>query len=171
MKRQVNLIIAGIGGQGINGFTRAVHALCEEKGWYCISAVYKGGAQRLGSVRAEMKLFSPECTNVQFKSSQIIPGTLDILIALEQWESLRYLPYCNDKTHFVLDEFIEFPPGTKDIQHDITSPIDQLKKRKVNTHVEAFRKQSLLVDGHSKNTLRKMWNCAFSNLNINELYI
>lgn len=161
--KQLNIIIAGIGGQGINSFVRMLHEKCEQQHWHCISAVYKGGAQRLGSVRAEIKLFSPEYPNVDRKSSQIIPGTLDFLLALEQWESLRYLPYCNEKTQVILDSFIEFPPGTKNIQPKPIPPDEQIKNLLAQVTVEPFREKALAIDGNTRNTLKAMWNEALMN--------
>ncbi|MEN9699497.1 MAG: indolepyruvate oxidoreductase, subunit beta [Bacteroidota bacterium] len=113
MKQVYTLIIAGIGGQGINGFMRRLHHEIGQQGHHLIASRYKGGAQRLGSVHAECKLILSEAPELQQQSSQIIPGTLDLLIGLESWETLRFIPFCNSETLIISDTFTEYPPGTK----------------------------------------------------------
>lgn len=110
-KPEIQILLCGVGGQGINGTTRRLHEHCLSQGWHCLSAVYKGGAQRLGSVKAEIRLFPLETSEVEHKSSQIMPGTLDVLVVLEQWEGLRSIPMCNKNTLLVIDDYIEFPQG------------------------------------------------------------
>lgn len=113
MKQELRILIAGVGGQGIHGFVRVLQQAMTEQGYEFISARYKGGAQSLGSVHAECKIFlSAAQANAQ-QSSQLIPGTLDVLLGLERWETLRFLPFCHSNTLIVADTFTEFPPGTK----------------------------------------------------------
>jgi hypothetical protein len=113
MSQELRILVAGIGGQGIHGFVRVLQQEMDEQGFELICARYKGGAQSLGSVHAECKVFlTKEQSNTQ-QSSQLIPGTLDILLGLERWETLRFLPFCHAKTLIVCDAFTEFPPGTK----------------------------------------------------------
>ena len=109
----IQILLCGVGGQGINGAVRSLHEHCLSEGWHCVSAVYKGGAQRLGSVKAEIRLFPPHTQQVELKSSQIIPGSLDALVVLEQWEGLRNIPLCHEQTLFLIDAFVEFPPGNR----------------------------------------------------------
>lgn len=79
-----NLLIVGLGGQGVVSLARSLVSFADERGLGCISTLHKGGAQTLGSVSAELRfgegeLFGP-----------MIPcGQLDLLLALDEWEALR----------------------------------------------------------------------------------
>ena len=168
---QLNIIIAGVGGQGINSFTRKLQEHCFEIGYSCVSSVYKGGAQRLGSVHSEIRIFASQDSQIHPKTSQIIPGSLNVLIGLEQWETLRYLPFCNNNSLIVMDEFHEFPPGVKQNKSNFLDPITQLRNAAYPFTLNDFSALSLEKYGHKKNTLSLMWNFSMERLNNNELKI
>lgn len=93
-----NIIISGVGGQGIFSITRVIFKLCEKYGIKCQGSVFKGGAQRLGSVHSTLRLFLSECPDYFMYSSQIPEQELDLIIGLEPWETLRYASYFNKDT-------------------------------------------------------------------------
>ena len=165
-KPEIQILLCGVGGQGINGTTRRLHEHCLSQGWHCLSAVYKGGAQRLGSVKAEIRLFPLETSEVEHKSSQIMPGTLDVLLVLEQWEGLRNIPMCNKNTLLVIDDYVEFPPGNRNslqIQKDPKS----LWELYSNPIIQAdFKQQSVQQYGNSKYTATCMLNAIFARLEL-----
>lgn len=157
----VNIVLCGVGGQGINGVTRQLHVHCVNQGWHCVSAVYKGGAQRLGSVRAEIRLFPPGSDAVELKSSQILPGTLHALIVMEQWEGLRYLSLCNPSTWMLMDEFVEFPPGNRDPQQNEYNP-NKIWEHLNNPKITKDYKALAIVEwGHARFTAIAMLNEYF----------
>ncbi len=160
-KSSIQILLCGVGGQGINGSVRILHEHCLTEGWHCVSAVYKGGAQRLGSVKAEIRMFPPKTEMVALKSSQILPGTLDALLVLEQWEGLRNIPQCNENTLFFIDTFTEFPPGNKQIKILSSVPNDHWKnysntKRQIN-----YQNLAQLQLGHKKYAALSMLNDLF----------
>lgn len=57
MSNVIRVLIAGVGGQGIHGFVKTLQRHLQTEGVEFISARYKGGAQSLGSVHAECKIF------------------------------------------------------------------------------------------------------------------
>jgi Pyruvate/2-oxoacid:ferredoxin oxidoreductase gamma subunit len=130
MKQELRILIAGVGGQGIHGFVRVLQQEMYTQGYELICARYKGGAQSLGSVHAEIKIFLSAAQASEQQSSQLIPGTIDILLGLERWETLRFLPFCHNQTLIVCDTYTEFPPGTKR-QDDLPS-IDTYFSRLTN---------------------------------------
>lgn len=85
-----NLIVAGIGGQGVVSLIQPIWLVCEQKKWLAQGSINKGGAQQHGSVHAELRVFSDSSTDYSLHSPQIPDGELDLLIALEPWEALRY---------------------------------------------------------------------------------
>ena len=88
--RPLHLVIAGIGGQGVNALTQVFRELAEANGIYCTGAVFKGAAQRLGSVHSEMRLFMNGGDDCDMYSTNIPAGNLDLLLGLEPWEALRH---------------------------------------------------------------------------------
>lgn len=92
---KLNLIIAGIGGQGINSLARVLAEFLLRSGYHCQFTVHKGGAQSLGSVYAEIRISDQKHSIL----GQGIPqGELDLLIALEPWEALRHVLLAHAQT-------------------------------------------------------------------------
>jgi indolepyruvate ferredoxin oxidoreductase beta subunit len=85
-ERTRNIRLAGVGGQGI---LVASEALCDallESGFDVKKSEVHGMAQRGGTVNSDVR-FGPKVY------SPIIPnGQVDVLLAFEQMEALRYLP-------------------------------------------------------------------------------
>lgn len=166
-KSSINILLCGIGGQGIASATRKVHEHCLIHDWQCISAVYKGGAQRLGTVKAEIRLFPPNSNSISHKSSQIIPGTLDALVVMEHWEGLRQLSFCNPNTLIILNSFAEFPPGNQQIMDFDKDPNllwEKISNEKISNN---FLQLSQLQFGHSRHAATLMINEAIENLKLN----
>ncbi len=146
-----NIVLAGVGGQGINRLTKTIHEHCLEQNWHCVSAVYKGGAQRLGSVLSQIRIFTPGYPNAVLASSQILPGALNVLIGFELWETLRYLNLCNKGTTIIANDFIEFPPGNRKKGNYLIQPKKELLKTTENTVVKDFQELAKIYTGNPKN--------------------
>lgn len=84
--RGCDLVVAGIGGQGVLSLFDVLCAVADVAGWTCLGTVHKGGAQSLGSVSAELRLRPQPSAAL---AATIPPGALDVLVALEPWEALR----------------------------------------------------------------------------------
>jgi len=102
-----NIIIAGTGGQGVNTLTDIFWKLCEYSGYYCTGAVFKGGAQRMGTVYSEIRIFFTPTDDAIMYSSEISPGCGNLIIGMEPWETLRYKKYINSKTVVIVNSSIE----------------------------------------------------------------
>jgi Pyruvate/2-oxoacid:ferredoxin oxidoreductase gamma subunit len=94
----INIIIAGTGGQGVNSLYRVLLKLCATHDMYSKSALFKGGAQRHGTVYASLRLFINFKPDYQWYSSQIKESGLDLLIGMEPWETVRYAKYIGHET-------------------------------------------------------------------------
>jgi indolepyruvate ferredoxin oxidoreductase beta subunit len=86
MMQSVNFILAGTGGQGILFMTRILSYCAMRKGLRVVGAETHGMAQRGGSVVSHLKLGHAQ-------SSLIRTGTAHILIALEENEAYRNIPF------------------------------------------------------------------------------
>ncbi len=86
MKKDV--ILAGVGGQGILTIAAVIGSAALSKGWYLKQAETHGMSQRGGDVQSHLRVSSDPIF------SDLIPmGSADMIISVEPMESLRYLPY------------------------------------------------------------------------------
>ncbi len=147
-----NLIISGIGGQGINSLALVLADFFYQSGYGCQFTIHKGGAQSLGSVYAEFRISKQ-------KLAVLGPGIphnqLDILIALEPWEALRHLSLAHSKT-LVYVETETMPLFTERDSERITGkeaaaplklPQTQLQELPLHIQWQSYRKTALQKNG------------------------
>jgi Pyruvate/2-oxoacid:ferredoxin oxidoreductase gamma subunit len=101
--RPLNLVIAGVGGQGVFSLTRVLQHLCLRARFPCQSSLYKGGAQRLGSVTSFVRITPSLDVEPPRLSADIPPGQLDLLIAIDPWEGLRHQALFGENTRIVIN--------------------------------------------------------------------
>ena len=86
----INILLAGVGGQGTVLAAKVLASAASARGWQVRTAETIGMAQRGGSVVSHVRM-APAGEEVF--SSLVMPGTADIIIALEPGEAARTLPY------------------------------------------------------------------------------
>ncbi len=95
MKRDI--ILAGVGGQGILSTAAIIGLAAIEKGWYLKQAEVHGMSQRGGDVQSHLRVSEDPIF------SDLIPfGQADMILSVEPMESLRYLPYLNKDTGWLV---------------------------------------------------------------------
>jgi len=83
-----DIILAGVGGQGILSVASIIGLAAIEKGLFVKQAEVHGMSQRGGAVQSHLRISSDEV------ASDLIPfGEADVILSVEPLESLRYLPY------------------------------------------------------------------------------
>lgn len=82
----INIVLCGLGGQGILFMTRVLAQTALDKGFKVMGAETHGMAQRGGSVVSHLRLG-------EVKSSLVRTGSAHLLLALEENEGYRNLPY------------------------------------------------------------------------------
>jgi indolepyruvate ferredoxin oxidoreductase beta subunit len=83
-----DLIIAGVGGQGILSIAAAIGKAALKEGYSMKQSEVHGMSQRGGAVQSHLRISSVEI------ASDLIPlGKADMIISVEPMEALRYLPY------------------------------------------------------------------------------
>ncbi len=87
MKPPVNVLIVGVGGQGVILVSKVLAALAQSRGLEVKQSEVHGMAKRGGSVFSHVR-FGP-----QVWSPTIPRGEVDILVALEWAEGMRWLPW------------------------------------------------------------------------------
>jgi len=85
---KIDIILAGVGGQGILSIATVIGYAAVESGLYLKQAEVHGMSQRGGDVQSHLRLSDREI------ASDLIPyGKADLIISVEPMEGLRYLPY------------------------------------------------------------------------------
>lgn len=83
-----DIILAGVGGQGILSIATILGAAALDEGLYLKQAEVHGMSQRGGDVQSNLRLSSDPI------ASDLIPlGGADLIVSLEPMEALRYLTY------------------------------------------------------------------------------
>ena len=83
-----DIILSGVGGQGILSIAAVIGAAALREGLYIKQAEVHGMSQRGGDVQSNLRISSEPI------ASDLIPlGKSDLVISLEPMEVLRYLPY------------------------------------------------------------------------------
>ncbi len=101
-----DIIISGVGGQGILTIAAAIGLAAIEYNLYFKQSEVHGMSQRGGDVQSHFRFSDTPV------SSDLIPiGKADLIISVEPMESLRYLPWLSDSGWLVtsLNPFINIP--------------------------------------------------------------
>lgn len=101
--REFNVIVAGVGGQGILFTTHVIARAALKMGINFVQSEIHGLSQRYGSIRTELRIGS------DVHSPLILEGTLDLLIGMEPLETLRQAPYVSNRTTIVMSDHM-IPP-------------------------------------------------------------
>ena len=131
---KTDIILAGVGGQGILSIAAAIGLAAVDQKLYIKQAEVHGMSQRGGDVQSNLRLSDKEI------ASDLIPfGSADIILSIEPMEALRYLPYLS-KNGWVITNTIPFIninnyPETEEVMAElaklprhITIDADQIAK-------------------------------------------
>jgi indolepyruvate ferredoxin oxidoreductase beta subunit len=103
---KVDIILAGVGGQGILSIAAIIGSAAIEKGLYLKQAETHGMSQRGGAVISHLRI-----ADYPIASDLIPEGKADVIISVEPMESLRYLNYLSQTGCVVTNtaEFVNIP--------------------------------------------------------------
>ena len=134
MKRDI--ILAGVGGQGILSIATVIGDAALNEGLYLKQAEVHGMSQRGGDVQSNLRLSSEP-----IYSDLISKGGADLIISLEPMEALRYLPYLKEDGWIVTSSkpFVNIP-NYPDIE-DVIAHVKAVKNH-VLVDVEALAKEA-----------------------------
>ena len=140
MDKTFNIILTGVGGQGIITLLQIIDEAAFVEGYDVKSSELHGLSQRGGSVEAHIrfgkKVYSP----------MVSAGNADLIIALEMLEGLRESPKAGKQTEILVNEYI-LPfldsPKKEDIlkklgaqnKHFILVPASEMCKNKLQNEI------------------------------------
>jgi indolepyruvate ferredoxin oxidoreductase, beta subunit len=129
-KDQFNIVICGVGGQGLITMTKILAIAAQEEGYEAKTSELHGLAQRGGSVETHIrfgkKIYSP----------LVKAGGADLIIAIEAQEALKASFYASKKTGtvFLINKFL-----TPIIEQELI-PLEKISKI-----LEDFSRKTLIV--------------------------
>ena len=104
---KIDIILCGVGGMGALSSAAIISKAALEMGMYMKQAETHGMSQRGGDVQSHLRLSD------QPIASDLIPeGECDIILSVEPMEALRYLPFLNRETGWVItnqNPFVNIP--------------------------------------------------------------
>ena len=132
---KTDIILSGVGGQGILSVAAVIGEAALKEGWYMKQSEVHGMSQRGGDVQSNLRLSD------QPIASDLIPvGKADLIISLEPMECLRYLPYLKKDGWLVTNSqpYLNIPnyPDLDKIKEEI-----EKLPNKVMLDVEAIAKE------------------------------
>ena len=105
MSEKGNILFCGVGGQGILLASEVTAYSLLAAGMEVRKSEVHGMAQRGGSVTAQLRYGN------RVYSPLISPGEADIVVAFEQMEAVRYLPYMHSATKVIVNTHRIYPPA------------------------------------------------------------
>ena len=97
-----DIILAGVGGQGILSIATVIGSAALEQGLHLKQAEVHGMSQRGGDVQSNLRLSSDPI------HSDLIPrGAADLVVSLEPMEALRYIPWLS-KEGWIITNTVPF---------------------------------------------------------------
>lgn len=129
-----NILFCGVGGQGILLASEVTSEALIKAGFDVKKSEVHGMAQRGGAVEAHLRY------GERVYSPLIEPGSVDVEVAFELLESVRYLPYLNTSSRVIVNTQRIVPltvaTGLESYPENI---VDELKKRGIEVFsVNAF---------------------------------
>lgn len=104
---KIDIILCGVGGMGALSSAAIISKAALSKGMYMKQAETHGMSQRGGDVQSHLRLSDEPI------SSDLIPeGECDIILSVEPMEALRYLPFLNRETGWIItnrNPFVNIP--------------------------------------------------------------
>jgi indolepyruvate ferredoxin oxidoreductase beta subunit len=124
-----DIILAGVGGQGILSIATIIGAAAVELGMHLKQAEVHGMSQRGGDVQSHLRISDNPI------ASDLIPqGKADLIISVEPMEALRYLPWLSKEGWLITstEPFINVPtyPETENV-------LAEVKKTKQHVMLDA----------------------------------
>jgi indolepyruvate ferredoxin oxidoreductase, beta subunit len=143
-----DIILAGVGGQGILTIATVIGFAALKRGWHFKQAEVHGMSQRGGDVQSHLRLSESPVW------SDLIPfGKADMILSVEPMEALRYLPYLATDGWIIanstpFDNIAKYPDltaihnGIKSIANHVLIDADSIAKE-----VKANRSMNIVMLG------------------------
>lgn len=129
MSQITNVLIAGIGGQGVMTAADIIAQAAIRCGHDVKKTEVAGMAQRGGVVTSHVRF------GERVHSPSIMPGSADLLLAFEPAEALRWAGHLRNGATALVNTFAQTPPVVSlGLYEYPAAPLEQLARHPVSTH-------------------------------------
>lgn len=143
-----DIILAGVGGQGILSIAAAMGMAAVDSGLYLKQAEVHGMSQRGGDVHSDLRISDKEI------ASDLIPeGQADLIVSVEPMESLRYLPMLSKNGWVItnINPYVNIPnyPDIDEILNEIKKIPNHIiiDANKIATDLGSRRSANIVILG------------------------
>lgn len=150
MKSPFNIFITGVGGQGVVTLANVLRHVGQQNNLHTTGSIIKGGAQRLGTVSASLRIFASSCTTYRDYSVEIPDGSLDLMIGLEPWECLRARHLIGSGTKILVNRDVVPLLLARRRPIGDCHPVTLLENLGVTLVAEEFTKKTIDLHGNKK---------------------
>lgn len=147
--RECNIILAGVGGQGVLLFAEILGDAALQDGFNVRVSEIHGMAQRGGAVVSDVRI------GEKALAPTILEGTADVMVALEPLEALRNIKYASGKT-LVLLNTATITPGAVS-QNAVYPPLKAVLEK-----IRLFTKNIITID--ASNIAKSLGSVAVQNI-------
>ncbi len=156
-----DIILAGVGGQGILSIAAVIGMAALKADLYLKQAETHGMSQRGGAVVSHLRI-----SDKPIASDLIQRGTADLILSVEPMESLRYLPFLSEKGYVVTNTvpFVNIPNYP-----EIEKVMGEIRKLPRYVAVDADRIAKEVGNARSSNMVMLGAASAFINLDFLKL--
>ncbi len=137
-QKPLNIIIAGIGGQGVKTAADLLTRMSNVLSRPVLQSVFKGGAQRFGSIHAQIRLFEINQADYDRYSWQVPRGEADLLLAFDPWEALRYHAYLSNDSIIICNSNQNDFFGSRNRENIKINPKQALDDLPNQVHIKNF---------------------------------
>lgn len=131
MHSKINIILAGVGGQGILTIAAILDTAALDNNLYIKQSEVHGMSQRGGAVQSHVRI-----SDQPIYSDLIPQGKADIIISVEPMELLRYLPYLK-KDGFLITDSNPFENISN--YPELDAVYDEIKSHKNHILIDAMK--------------------------------
>lgn len=104
MSDRYNIVLAGVGGQGLMLLSSVLGTVCASMEKKVITAEQHGLSQRSGSISVHVRI------GADALSPLIPPGKADAIISMEATEALRYVEFLKEDGAIIMSKRVIHPP-------------------------------------------------------------
>lgn len=147
MKMKKDIILCGVGGQGILSIATIIGQAATEAGINLKQAEVHGMSQRGGDVQSNLRLSTDPIW-----SDQIPTGQVDVIISMEPMEALRYVPYLSPSGIIVTSSksFVNIPnyPDEQALKEELAAlPNVQLEIEEIAKELHSPKSANMVLLG------------------------
>lgn len=141
MNIRYNMVLSGVGGQGLMLLSNVIGSACAREGVPVITGEQHGLSQRSGSISVHLRM------GEGIYGPLVPPGDADIMIAMEATEALRYIEFMREDGYLIMNSrVLHHPLETMRHVREGTTTEDYFSIDTVRERVKSVTKHVLEVD-------------------------